>query len=91
MPNPSTTPRIPLSDHLADQTYAAICRIGYELGIQPDDIGDCRYLCWLIKCLEHIRDNPRNFPKGKYHTIKTLNELAEAAAKQMANIYYGNI
>ena len=50
MSKPSTTPRIPLSDHLADQTYSAILRIGYELGIQPDDINDCRYLCWLIKC-----------------------------------------
>lgn len=88
---PSTTPRLVLVDHLSDSTHSAIMRIAYEVGIQPDDVNDCRYTSWLIFVLQHIRDTPRNFPRGKWHTIKTLEKLVDEAAKEIALLLYGNV
>jgi len=91
MSAPSTTPRIALSDNLSARTYRAVARIAYEMGIQPDDLNDCRYLCWLTELLKHVKDTPNNFPRGKYSTIKLLNDLTSEAAREVARIYYGNV
>ena len=91
MSKPSTTPRIDLANELSDQTLRAVYNIAYEVGIEPDDVNDCRYLAWLIEVLKHIRDNPKNFPRGKYATLQTLSKLTAFAAEQVARIYYGNI
>ncbi len=88
---PSTTPRIDLSNHLTDQSHRALMMIAYEVGIQPDDVGDSHHLCWLIEVLKHIRDTNKNFPRGKYHTIKVLEQLVGEAAKEVVKIYYGDV
>ncbi len=69
----------------------AVIRIAYEVGIQPDDMGDCHYLCWLIEVLKHIKDTNNNFPAGKWATIKTLESLVADAASEVARIYYGTV
>lgn len=90
MSAPSTTPYINLSENLSEQTYHAIRKIAYEFGIQPDDIGDCKYLCWVIEILKHVRDTQYNFPKGKWSTIKTLEKLVGESAKEVTKLLYGN-
>ena len=91
MSAPSTTPRLNLADALTPQTHQAVMRIAYEVGIQPNDIGDCRYLAWLIEVLKHIRDTPHNFPNGKFHTIQTLQRVVSETAGEVARIYYGKV
>jgi hypothetical protein len=91
MPSPSTTPRLNLSDALTDKTYQAIGRIAYECGVQPDDIADTKYLCWVIELLKHVRDTPNNFPRGKWNTIKTLERLVDEAANEVVKLLYGNV
>lgn len=87
----TTTPRIDLSEHLTPETHRALIRVAHEVGVDYDDVSDCRCLCWLIEVLKHIKDNRNNFPAGKFHTIRTLEKIASETAGQIARIYYGNV
>jgi hypothetical protein len=88
---PSTTPRLNLTDVLSPQSHSAAVRIAHEFGINFDDLGDVKYLCWMIEILKHVRDTNRNFPHGKWSTIKALESAVSECAAHCARLFYGNV